>query len=149
MYRSKIPSGLILLLLATLAHSSDELLAIAYEEQAAFKEGDCDKVQALMAEDITFYANSRKMTGEQVGKFCRSIKRPFDAGRAPISDTLTPRKLSETLGYTVREFSFQDQDGRVVKEVVTKIWLKGEDGWKMIHFQSTVLPERGSTRNAN
>jgi|GEM_PF-3216457 len=146
MSKSKIPFGLILLLLAALAHSSDELLAVAHEEQAAFKEGDCDKVQSLMAEDITFYANSRKMSREQVGKFCRSMKRPFGAGRAPISDTITPYKVSETLGYTVREFKFHDEDERVVHEVVTKIWSKGEDGWKMIHFQSTVLPERGNTQ---
>ncbi len=148
MTKIKIPFGTLLLLLAAFAHSSDELLAVAHEEQAAFKEGDCDKVQSLMAEDITFYANSRKVSFEQVGKFCRSMKRPFGAGRPPISDTVTPYKVSETLGYTVRELRFHGKDERVVHEVVTKIWSKGEDGWKMIHFQSTVLPEKGTTNNA-
>ncbi len=148
MNRYKIPFGLILLLLAALAHSSDELLAVAEEEQEAFREGDCDRVLSLMAEDITFYTNSRKMSREQIGKFCRLMKRPFGAGRAPISDTITPYKVSETLGYTVRELRFHDKDERVVQETVTKIWSKGDDGWKMIHFQATVLPQRGATNNA-
>ncbi len=144
----RIPFGLVLLLMAAFAHSSDELLAVAHEEQEAFREGDCDKVLSLMAEDITFYTNSRKMSREQIGKFCRSMERPFSAGRTPISDTITPYKVSETLGYTVREFRFHNKDDRVVQETVTKIWLKGEDGWKMIHFQATVLPQRGAINNA-
>ena len=132
-----------LLLFAAAAHSSEELLAVVMAEQEAFKDGDCDKVESMLAEDVTFYANGRRMSREQVGKFCRTIKRPFGAGRAPIEDTTTPYLISEDLGYTVRDFSWHDKDERVMREVVTKIWARGEQGWQIIHFQSTVVPDRG------
>ena len=123
------------------ASVSDELLAAVKEEQAAFKEGDCDKVMSRLDKNITFYANGRKMSREQVGNFCRIIKRPFGAGRDPIEDTTTPYNISESLGYTVRDFKWTDRDGQVMHEVVTKIWKKMESGSTMIHFQSTVQPE--------
>lgn len=138
--------GLLSLGLSAAAHSSDELLAVVMEEQNALKEGDCEKVESMLAEEITFYANSRRMSREQVGEFCRTIKRPFGAGRAPIEDTITPYLINENLGYTVRDFRWHDESERIVHEVVTKIWAKGEDGWKMIHFQSTVLPAQERRR---
>lgn len=137
-----ITAGLLCLLLAAPGRASDELLSIVLEEQQAFEQGDCDKVESLLHEDITFYANGKKMTREQVGNFCRSIPRPFGAGRAPLADTTTPYVLSETSGYTVRDFLWQGKNDRVVHEVVTKVWRKDDSGWKMIHFQSTVVPER-------
>jgi hypothetical protein len=112
-------------------------------EQQAFEEGDCDKVESMLAEDLTFYANGRRMSRELVGNFCRTIKRPFGAGRAPIEDTTTPYLVSERLGYTVRDFRWHDENGRVMREVVTKIWSRGDQGWQIMHFQSTVVPERG------
>jgi hypothetical protein len=112
-------------------------------EQQAFEEGDCDKVESMLAEDLTFYANGRRMSREQVGNFCRTIKRPFGAGRAPIEDTTTPYLVSERLGYTVRDFRWHDENGRVMREGVTKIWSRGDQGWQIMHFQSTVVPERG------
>jgi len=129
-------------MLAAESRSSDELLAVVLEEQKAFEEGDCDKVESLISEEVTFYANTRKMSRERVGNFCRSIKRPFGAGRSPVEDTITPYRISDKLGYTVRDFRWQDENNRVVHEVVTKIWRKGENGWKMIHFHSTVMPEK-------
>lgn len=139
--------GLFLLLYAAVAYSSEELLAVVMAEQEAFEEGDCDKVESMLAEDLTFYANGRRMSREQVGKFCRTIKRPFGAGRDPIEDTTTPYMVSEDLGYTVRDFRWQAENGRIVHEVVTKIWSRGEQGWQIIHFQSTVVPERGKTQS--
>jgi len=133
--------GLLMVLFAVDAQSSDELLAVAMEEQKAFKEGDCNKIESLIDTEVTFYVNGRRMTHEQVGSFCRAIKRPFGSGRSPIEDTITPYRISETLGYTVRDFRWTNADKLVIHEVVTKIWLKGEDGWKIIHFQSTVMPE--------
>ncbi|MEQ9561609.1 MAG: hypothetical protein RLN69_03750, partial [Woeseiaceae bacterium] len=112
MKSSVFSAGLVLLLFAAAAQSSDELLAVVLEEQEAFKEGDCDKVQAMMARDITFYANSRKMSREQVVGFCRSIKRPFGAGRDPIEDIITPFLINDDLGYTVRDFRWQDENDR-------------------------------------
>jgi hypothetical protein len=141
MKRSVLIVGLLTVLIAVDARSSDELLAVAMEEQKAFSGGDCDKIESLMDKEITFYANGRRMTHEQVGNFCRAIKRPFGSGRSPIEDKITPFRVSETLGYTVRDFRWENRDNEVVHEVVTKIWRKSEDGWKMIHFQSTVQSE--------
>ena len=123
------------------ALASDELLTAVLTEQQAFKSGDCDTVIAMMASDITFYANTRKMSREQVDDFCRKIKRPFGAGRDPISDTVTPHLVQPGLGYTVRDFSWHDADGAVVNEVVTKLCSKASGRWQIIHFQSTVLPQ--------
>ena len=120
--------------------TTSEIMSAVEEEQQAFESGNCDKVESMMSKDITFYANGRKMTHEQVGKFCRSIPRPFGAGRSPIDDTTNAYKIDENLGYTIRDFKWHDKDERVVHEVVTKIWAKGDHGWKIIHFQSTVLP---------
>ena len=57
-----ISIGLLSLLFAEPASPSGELLAVVTEEQSAFEEGDCDKVESMIAEDVTFYANSRKMS---------------------------------------------------------------------------------------
>ena len=140
-------STLFLLLLSlagvAAADPAEELLAAAKEEQEAFKEGDCAKVESMLAEDITFFANTRKMSREQIGKFCRSLKRTFGAGREPIEDTITPFPLDDDLGYTVRDFRWEDKNNQVVHEVVTKLWERSDGGWKIIHFQSTVMPESG------
>ena len=120
---------------------ADDLLAVALAEQEAFKEGDCNKVASLVDEEVTFYANSRKMSHDQVVNFCKMIKRPFGAGRSPIKDIVTPYRLSANLGYTVRDFTWVDSNEQVMHEIVTKIWQKKAGSWKMIHFQSTVLPD--------
>ena len=143
---SLLSLGLFSFLICAAAKSSDELLAIVQEEQKAFEEGDCQKVESMMVEEITFYANGRKMSREQIGRFCRSIKRPFGAGRAPIEDTITPYLVNENLGFTVRDFRWHDESELVVHEVVTKIWKKSEGRWKMIHFQSTVVPEKNNAQ---
>ncbi len=135
---------LLLTPITAIAETADEILAAVQEEQAAFKDGDCDRVESMISEEVTFYANGRRMSHAQVGKFCRSIPRPFGAGRSPIEDLTTPYVINDELGYTVRDFKWHDKDERVVHEVVTKIWAKGEEGWKIIHFQSTVVPAKGS-----
>lgn len=121
--------------------SSNDLLAAVLEEQKAFKDGDCDKVASFIDENVTFYANSRKMSRNQVVNFCKVIERPFGAGRDPIQDTVTPYRVSAEIGYTVRDFKWADSNDQVVHEIVTKIWQMKKGHWKMIHFQSTVLPK--------
>ena len=86
------------------------------------------------------------MSRDQVTNFCRSIPRPFGDGRAPIEDTITPYVISDSAGYTVRDFRWTDASGEVQHEVVTKIWQKIGGTWRMVHFQATVLPESGDSR---
>ena len=72
-------------------------------------------------EGRTFYANCRRMSRAQVSEFCRTIKRPFGAGRAPIEDTIAPHVVDENLGYTVRDSRWHDKNERVMRKGVTKI----------------------------
>lgn len=133
--------GLLPALVVAETQSFDDLLAAAKGEQEAFKKGDCDRVAAAIDVAATFYMNGRKSNREQVVTFCRNIKRPFGAGRSPIEDVLTPYKINDSLGYTVRDFRWENADNQIMHEVVTKIWRRTEGVWRVIHFQSTVVPE--------
>lgn len=109
-----------------------ELTEMNRLEQEAFVAGNCGELLDLLADDISFYANGREMTKDAVGIFCGRIPRPFPAtGEAR---TLV-QAVSPDAGYVVKTMTFP---GTSRVEVVTKIWRKGADGWKMEHFQSTV-----------
>ena len=109
-----------------------ELVEMNRLEQAAFVEGECEELLGLLADDISFYANGRKMTKDAVGVFCERIPRPFPA---PGEEQSRVQALSPEAGYVVKTLTFP---GTSRVEVVTKIWRKGSNGWKMRHFQSTV-----------
>jgi len=141
-----MPAVLLLIQDIAMADTAEEILTAAQEEQEAFRDGDCDKVESMISKDVTFYANGRKMSYEQIGNFCRSVPRPFGAGRSPIDDRTTPYIINNELGYTVRDFRWHDKNERVIHEVVTKIWANSEQGWRIIHFQSTVVPVNGNGR---
>ncbi len=130
--------SLLLLPISTLAIASVEevLMAAAEAETKAFKDGDCDTLMAHMGEDLTFYANGRRMNREMVRNFCENIPRPF--GQTPTEDETSAFAISDTAGYTVRDFTWVDKKGRTVHEIVTKIWRKQDEQWVMTHFQSTV-----------
>ena len=101
-------------------------------EQEAFVAGNCEELLDLLADDISFYANGREMTKEAVGIFCRRISRPFPGTG---EERTRVQAVSPDAGYVVKTMTFP---GTSRIEVVTKIWRKGADGWKMEHFQSTV-----------
>ena len=126
--------------LAAETNTAEELMAVVLQEQQAFKSGDCEALESMLDPDITFYANGRRMSRDQVAEFCRSIPRPFGDGRLPTEDVITPHVISEDLGYTVRDFRWTNANGQGMHEVVTKIWQRVDGVWTMIHFQSTVLP---------
>ena len=143
MIRSLNTCALALTLIApTALGSTDELLQAVMIEQQAFEDGECDKLLTILDEDVTFYANGQRWSHAQVGKFCRNIKRPFGAGRAPIEDTVTPYLVTPEHGYTVRNFLWEDAQDNKMREVVTKVWRKQDGEWNILHFQSTVVPER-------
>ena len=105
-------------------------------EQNAFKTGDCEQVLALMADDITFLANGRRVPSKQViGKFCNSIPRPF---KTPTVYKLDIYPLTETTGYTIRTLEYPKTESIKMSEFVTKIWEKTDGEWKMTHLHSTV-----------
>ena len=125
---------------ADLEVAQRELEEMDRREQAAFIAGDCDAVLDLMSDDVSFYANGREMTKEAVGAFCRRIPRPFP--QAAESETVI-RALAPDAGYVLRTLAFP---GSSRVEVVTKIWTKGPEGWKMEHFQSTVTDVEPAAR---
>ena len=113
-----------------------EIETVALQEQNAFKSGDCDGVLLLMEDSITFLANGKRMPSKEVvGKFCKSISKPFK--KASI-DKLDIYPLTETSGYTIRTLEFPKDDASKMQEYVTKIWRKTHGKWKTSHLHSTV-----------
>jgi len=109
-----------------------ELIEMNRLEQEAFVAGNCEELLDLLADDISFYANGREMTKAAVGVFCERIPRPFPG----TGETqLRIQAVSPDAGYVVKTMTFP---GTPRVEVVTKVWRKGDDGWRMEHFQSTV-----------
>jgi len=113
-----------------------ELEKAALKEQSAFKNGDCDTVLAMMADDITFLANGRRVPSKQViAKFCNAMPRPF---KTPTKDQLEYHVVSEDTGYTIRTLNYPFDDEHRMEEHVTKIWHKVNGEWKIQHLHSTV-----------
>ena len=115
---------------------------IAYmhqQEQEAFKEGDCDKVLSFFDQNVQFYAVGRKAPSwEFIGKFCQQIPRPFpEAGEIKDEIYVT----SPTTAYLVRTVDLSPENPgskEFKKEVITKIWKETPNGWKIVHFHSSV-----------
>lgn len=114
------------------------------QEQNAFIEGDCEKVVSFYSDEATIYANGRRIDSLQAfRKFCSMIPRPFrDEGEpSNISDSF--HVLSENAAHFVRTINFQpsNDDPRSFRgEVVTKVWSRTNDGWKIVHLHSSVHP---------
>lgn len=115
-----------------------EIIEVSDAETQAFISGDCDKVVSLMDDNITFHANGRKaMSKEEIKSFCNSIPRPFSE---PISFDTKFYPLTKNSGYSIRMMELNDEHRGHVKEIVTKVWKKGKEGWRMVHFHNTVKP---------
>ena len=108
------------------------------QEQKAFLEGDCDKVLSFFDQNVQFYAAGRKAPSwEFIGKFCQQIPRPFPE-TGEIKDEI--HVTSPTTAYLVRTIDLaENPDSKEFKkEVITKIWQETPDGWKIVHFHSSV-----------
>lgn len=89
-----------------------------------------------MDENITFYANGRHAPSkEMISMLCQKIPRPFNELG---SENLEVYPLTANSGYVVRKLEYDKNDRIKVKEVVTKIWKKSNDQWKIVHLHSTV-----------
>jgi SnoaL-like domain len=107
------------------------------KEQNAFINGSCDELMTLMDESITFIINGRKAPSKGfIKNMCQKMPRPF--GKPALSNTKI-YVLSKDSGYVVKMMELAKDDGVIYKkEVITKIWRKTIDGWKMAHLHSTV-----------
>lgn len=116
----------------TLEAAHQELVELNRLEQERFISGDCDGLIELLSEDISFYANGRKLTRDGVGQLCARMPRPFSKTG---EETTQIHMISADGGYVVKVMTFPGSD-RI--EVVTKVWRRGASGWRMVHLQSTV-----------
>jgi ketosteroid isomerase-like protein len=116
-----------------------QIVELNRQEREAFTNGDCDKVISFFDKNVSFYANGRKAPSlEFIHNFCNRIKRPFEKG-AEINDQVTV--LSETVANNVKfiELPLKTPDDKTRNvEVVTRIWNKTSEGWKIVHFHSSV-----------
>lgn len=112
------------------------------QEQKAFVGGDCETVVSFYGDEATIYANGRRIDSLQAfQEFCSSIPRPFRGrgGKPKINDTF--HVLSDSVVYFVRTIDFaptDDESSVFKREVVTKVWSRTDDGWKIVHFHSSV-----------
>lgn len=107
-------------------------------EQEAFASGDCEAVASFYADDVTFFANGRAVPSvEALVSLCGRIPRPFEQHTAMRNEL---RVLSEDAAQSVQviEFALQREADDLRREVVTKVWSKGPEGWKIVHFHSSI-----------
>lgn len=71
------------------------------------------------------------------------------AGATYVTDTVTAHALSRDAAYIVREgeYTINFRDGRIRAErlVMTTIWARRDDGWKMVHLHESAIPRVDST----
>jgi len=112
-----------------------KIMELSKIEIDAFRNGECETMLNLFDDNISFYANGKKASKEMVLGFCKQIPRPFEKP-SHLDTEYIP--ISSTSAYVIRIMDFS-KDGIVYKkEIVTKIWVKGINGWKIVHLHSTI-----------
>ncbi|NNE32421.1 MAG: hypothetical protein HKN40_08635 [Winogradskyella sp.] len=102
----------------------------------AFRTGDCQTMSDLIDENATYYLDGMKAPSkDMIIGFCNRIQRPFEK---PSNVTTNYFPISNKSAYTIRIMEFAKEGNVYKKEIVTKIWVKGEDGWKISHLHSTI-----------
>jgi hypothetical protein len=121
-----------------------ELISVSAKEQEAFKRGDCETVKMSFDDNAQVYLNGKKVPSvEMLYNFCKSVPRPFSK---PGENKLYAYAISNSTGYTVRILDLEDKDslGNYTREVITKVFNKIDDKWKIVHMNSSI-----SKANAN
>lgn len=113
-----------------------KIIELSEIEINAFKNGDCETLIDLFSDDLTFFTDGRKAPGkEMILSFCKRVPRPFEKPTL-IETEYIP--ISKNAAYVIRVMEFS-KDGEIYKkEIVTKIWIKGINGWKITHLHSTI-----------
>ncbi len=118
-----------------------EIGELHQQEQKAFIDGDCETVISFYSDEATIYLAGRKVDLPQLLQFCSKIPRPFqrDGATPGISDNFYV--LSENIAHFVRTIDFEpseDDPSSFKREVITKVWSRTNDEWKIVHFHSSV-----------
>lgn len=114
-----------------------EIQQMNEKEQKAFINGDCEELLNLMDDNITFFINGNKAPSKDfIMNMCQKMPRPFNQNGEHDTKFYV---LTEDSGFVVKTINFDKDEGNLKNEVVTKIWKKTKDGWKMTHLHSTAL----------
>ena len=76
-------------------------------------------------------------------KMCASMVAPR-TGATFVTDTVTAHALSPDAAYVVREgeYTINYRNGQIRAErlVMTTIWARRVDGWKVVHLHESAIP---------
>lgn len=119
-----------------LEYVKSEIMKLTDIEINAFRAGDCKTMGDLIDDNATFYLDGKKAPSkEMIIGFCNRVQRPFEKPSKVTSDFFP---TSNNSAYVVRIMEFT-KDGKLYKkEIVTKVWVKGKEGWKISHLHSTI-----------
>ena len=118
-----------------------EIEEVSLQEIEAFKIGDCDSVSSFMDDKATFYMNGKQIPHKSVLiGFCKKIPRPFEK---PSSVSMNYFPIDLNTAYVVRVMEFSKESKVYKKEVVTKIWVKKDEKWRITHIHSTITEIAG------
>jgi len=91
----------------------------------------------------TFVSNGFVIrTGDELREMCEELVAPR-TGAVWVVDTISANVLSRDIAYVVREgnytISFKDRDPQSVDAVITTIWHRQDEEWKMVHLHESSL----------
>ena len=79
-------------------------------------------------------------TGSELREMCEQMVAPR-TGAVFAVDVITANVLSSDVAYVVREgdytINFRDRDSITIYLVMTTIWHRRDDGWKMVHLHES------------
>ena len=115
-----------------------ELISATNIEQEAFMNGDCETVKNAFNDDAEIYLNGNRLPSlDMLYNFCNKVPRPFNK---PGKEELHTFVQTPTSGYTIKVMNLEDKDslGNYTKEVITKVFHKIDDAWKIVHMNSSI-----------
>ena len=106
---------------------------------------DCHSGLAAVGDGQPLFVSEGNVvrTRADLAHMCESMVAPR-TGAVFVVDTLTAHALSADAAYLVREgrYTISFKDGRSTRQylIMTTVWHRGSDGWKMIHLHESWRP---------
>ncbi|MDX1393845.1 MAG: nuclear transport factor 2 family protein [Gemmatimonadota bacterium] len=123
-----------------------EVLALEDEMNLAVDALDCDGGLAAtgVAADPLFVANGNVVrTKADLAAMCEQMVAPR-TGAVFTPDSRTAHLISDDGAVVVREgtyeIDFRDGTSAEMYLVMTSVWTRGDDGWKMVHLHESSRP---------
>ncbi len=122
-----------------------EVLAVEDAMNLAVDALDCETGMAPMREaDPLFVSDANVVrTKTQLAEMCEQMVAPR-TGAVFTVDTRTANLLSDDGAVVVREgnyaISFKDGSSQEMYMVMTTVWARDSEGWKMVHLHESTRP---------